>query len=35
MPELSWRYGYAWAVGPMVACAGALWVDFKRKGGWL
>jgi magnesium transporter len=34
MPELGWRYGYAWAVGLMVASAGALWVYFKRKG-WL
>jgi magnesium transporter len=34
MPELGWRYGYAWAVGLMVATAGALWVYFKRKG-WL
>jgi magnesium transporter len=34
MPELGWRFGYAWAVGLMVASAGALWVYFKRKG-WL
>jgi magnesium transporter len=34
MPELAWRYGYAWALGLMVASAGALWVYFKRKG-WL
>jgi Mg2+ and Co2+ transporter CorA len=34
MPELGWRYGYAWAVGLMVASADALWVYFKRKG-WL
>jgi magnesium transporter len=34
MPELGWRYGYAWAVGLMVASAGALWIYFKRKG-WL
>ena len=34
MPELSWRLGYAWAVGLMVLCAGGLWVYFKRKG-WL
>jgi magnesium transporter len=34
MPELGWRYGYGWAVGLMVACAGGLWVYFKRKG-WL
>lgn len=34
MPELGWRFGYAWAVGLMVLCAGGLWVNFKRKG-WL
>ena len=34
MPELGWRFGYAWAVGLMVLCAGGLWVYFKRKG-WL
>jgi len=34
MPELAWRYGYGWALGLMVASAGALWVYFKRKG-WL
>jgi magnesium transporter len=34
MPELSWRYGYGWAVGLMVACAGGLYIYFKRKG-WL
>ena len=34
MPELGWRYGYGWAVGLMVLCAGGLWVYFKRKG-WL
>ena len=34
MPELGWRFGYAWAVGLMVACAGGLWIYFKRKG-WL
>jgi magnesium transporter len=34
MPELAWRYGYAWAVGLMVVSAGALWIYFKRKG-WL
>jgi magnesium transporter len=34
MPELGWRFGYGWAVGLMVVCAGGLWVYFKRKG-WL
>ena len=34
MPELAWRFGYGWALGLMVASAGALWVYFKRKG-WL
>jgi magnesium transporter len=34
MPELAWRYGYAWAVGLMVLTATALWIYFKRKG-WL
>jgi len=34
MPELHWRYGYAWSLGLMVAFAGGLWWYFKRKG-WL
>ena len=34
MPELHWRYGYAWSLGLMVASAGALWWYFRRKG-WL
>jgi magnesium transporter len=34
MPELAWRYGYAWAFGLMVVSATALWIYFKRKG-WL
>jgi magnesium transporter len=34
MPELGWRFGYAWAVGLMVVSAVSLWVYFKRKG-WL
>ena len=34
MPELGWRFGYAYAVGLMVATAAALWVLFK-KSGWL
>jgi magnesium transporter len=34
MPELSWRFGYGWALGLMVVSAVGLWVYFKRKG-WL
>jgi magnesium transporter len=34
IPELSWRFGYGWALGLMVLCAGGLWIYFKRKG-WL
>ena len=34
MPELAWRFGYAWALGLMVVSAGGLWIYFKRKG-WL
>jgi magnesium transporter len=34
MPELGWRFGYAWALGLMLVTAGGLWVYFKRKG-WL
>ena len=34
MPELGWRFGYAWALGLMVVSGGGLWVYFKRKG-WL
>jgi Mg2+ and Co2+ transporter CorA len=34
MPELAWRFGYAWALGLMVVTATALWIYFKRKG-WL
>jgi magnesium transporter len=34
MPELGWRFGYAWALGLMVVTAGGLWIYFKRKG-WL
>jgi magnesium transporter len=34
MPELSWRFGYGWALGLMVVSAVSLWVYFKRKG-WL
>jgi magnesium transporter len=31
MPELGWRFGYAWALGLMVAAAGGLWLYFRRK----
>lgn len=31
MPELTWRFGYAWALGLMVAAAAGLWVYFRRK----
>jgi magnesium transporter len=31
MPELSWRFGYAWALGVMATAAGGLWVYFRRK----
>jgi magnesium transporter len=34
MPELAWRFGYAWALGLMVMFGGSLWVYFKRNG-WL
>ncbi|WP_370248518.1 magnesium and cobalt transport protein CorA [Nocardioides sp.] len=34
MPELSWTYGYPFALGLMVGIAGALWWVFKRSG-WL
>ncbi len=35
MPELSWRYGYAYALGLMAVCCGTLyWTFFKRRG-WL
>jgi magnesium transporter len=34
MPELGWRFGYAWALGLMVLSAAGLWLYFKRKG-WL
>jgi magnesium transporter len=34
MPELGWRFGYAWALGLMTVGAGGLWLYFKRKG-WL
>lgn len=34
MPELSWQYGYAFALSLMMLISGALWVFFK-KSGWL
>jgi magnesium transporter len=34
MPELGWRFGYAYALGLMVAAAGGLWWFFRRKD-WL
>ena len=34
MPELHWRYGYAWALGLMAATAGLLVAYFRRKGWW-
>ena len=32
LPELGWTYGYPFALGLMVACAGAMLVYFWRKG---
>ena len=34
MPETEWRYGYAFALGLMAACAGALLMYFRRRG-WI
>jgi magnesium transporter len=34
MPELEWRYGYAWALSLMASTAAALIVYFKRRGWW-
>ncbi|HEY2959535.1 MAG TPA: magnesium/cobalt transporter CorA [Actinomycetota bacterium] len=31
MPELGWRYGYAWALGLMLVSGVGLWLFFKRK----
>ena len=31
MPELEWRYGYAFALGLMVLVVAILWVMFRRK----
>lgn len=30
MPELGWRYGYAWALGAMFAVGGGLFLFFRR-----
>jgi magnesium transporter len=34
MPELEWRYGYAWALGLMLASALGMIGYFKRRGWW-
>ena len=34
MPELHWRYGYAWALGLMGLTATVLVGYFKKRGGW-
>ena len=34
MPELKWRYGYAWALGLMAATAVGLIIFFRRRGWW-
>jgi magnesium transporter len=34
MPELHWRYGYAWALGLMALTAAGLVAYFKRRGWW-
>ena len=34
MPELEWRYGYAWALGLMAVTAVGLIGYFRRKGWW-
>jgi magnesium transporter len=34
MPELKWRYGYAWALGLMAITAGVLVGYFKKRGWW-
>jgi magnesium transporter len=31
IPELGWRYGYAWALGLMLVSGVGLWLFFKRK----
>jgi magnesium transporter len=34
MPELEWRYGYAWALGLMLVSALGMVAYFKRRGWW-
>ena len=34
IPELDWRYGYAYAIGLMIASVAAPFIFFRRKG-WL
>jgi magnesium transporter len=34
MPELEWRYGYAWALGLMLASALGMITYFRRRGWW-
>jgi magnesium transporter len=34
MPELHWRYGYAWALGLMGLTAAGLLAFFRRRGWW-
>jgi magnesium transporter len=34
MPELTWSYGYAWALGLMAATAAGMIVYFKRRDWW-
>jgi magnesium transporter len=34
MPELEWRYGYAWALGLMAAAAAGMIAYFRRRGWW-
>jgi len=34
MPELRWRYGYAWALGLMALTAAGLVTFFKKRGWW-
>lgn len=34
IPELSWTYGYPYAIALMVSIAGALLIYFKRRGWW-
>ena len=34
MPELKWRWGYAWALGLMATTAAGMLLFFRRKGWW-